>query len=91
MKKIRIFLSIVAVVFAFGGAVASRLIDQNPVYQFIDNPGTENDRCDVVSLECQTSSTMYPCRTIVGGPILRQSSITSCGNDLWRTTAPPSN
>jgi hypothetical protein len=89
MKTIRVYLSVMAIVFAVGGAVASNSL-VNPVYRFVDLTGTEDDRCDPVSLECSTNFN-FPCKVNATSPTLRSVSTpsTSCGVELTRQTAPP--
>lgn len=89
MKTIRVYLSVMAIVFSVGGAIASGLL-VNPVFRFVDLPGTEDDRCDQISLECSTNFS-FPCKVNATSPTLRSinSPSTSCGVELTRQTAPP--
>jgi hypothetical protein len=52
MKTLQLYLSLMAVLFSVAGALASATTFQNPVYQFIDNPGVEDDYCVAASLDC---------------------------------------
>jgi hypothetical protein len=89
MKTIRVYLSVLAIVFSVGGAIASNVLDQIPVYQFIDNPGTEDDRCVAVQLEC-SQNLEFACKVNATSPILKSSpTATACGIELTRATAPP--
>lgn len=87
MRKLRVILSALAIVFAFGGAVASALLPNSVAYEYVTNPEPD---CLSRTITCQSTPTMHPCRTVAGGPILKDSPdfSTQCGNDLWRTTAP---
>jgi hypothetical protein len=88
MKKVRVILSLVAFVFAIGAAIAFGHPAPNTVaYQFIPSPA----KCELKMITCQVTETLYPCRQIVGSPILHEDNDveTSCGRALWRTTPPP--
>jgi hypothetical protein len=89
MKTIRIILSALAIVVSIGGAIASSMMTQDTVYQWIDEPGTEDDLCFPRTLTCGPSLP-FPCTITGSNPILRNSSVimTSCGYELRRTSQP---
>lgn len=62
MKTFRIILSVLAIVVATGGAVASVRFTppQKFMYDFIDNPGTDDDLCQEVLALCEVSGNI-PC------------------------------
>jgi len=87
MKTVRIYLSIMALVFAIGGAIASSHLAPNTVaYEFIDNPDPMPDQCVSNTINCQTTATSQACKVTTNGPVLRETSntSTSCGTELWR-------
>lgn len=79
MKKLRILLSVLAILFAVGGAVASQAV-QNQVYWFV------NDECEEIDLECDIEGDVA-CKfspsdpdTFRSGPI----NHSTCGIELMR-------
>ena len=90
MKKVRIILSVLAIVLAIGGAIASAFTPNTIAYEYVTNPEPD---CLPKSIVCQVPPTSYPCRLVSGGVILREHEDfeTECGDELWRTTPPPNN
>jgi hypothetical protein len=85
MKTIRITLSALAIVISIGGAIASSMMAQTTVYEWIDYPGTEEDMCLARTLTCGVNWQL-PCTISGSYPILRNSSVimTSCGAELTK-------
>lgn len=86
MKTVRVVLSAIAILLAIGAVLASHSGNGTvvPGYEFIDQPGTSNDRCDYKD-DCDISGS-EPC-TFMGEEVqLRDGTdpATSCGNLLWR-------
>jgi hypothetical protein len=85
MKKLRIFLSVAAIVFAIGGTFASQNIPAFAIqgYEYIPaSPGIPAE-CSVVSVDCNTFSANL-C-TINSHKVGNSSSIsTQCGTQLKR-------
>jgi hypothetical protein len=92
MKKVRIFLSVLAIVFAVAGAVASQVVVPLEMgYEFIPASGIDEARCVAVDDICQESGS-YACRVTLADPVLKKFvSSTTCGVELRRTTPPPAN
>jgi hypothetical protein len=90
MKTIRITLSALAIVISIGGAIASSMMAQTTVYEWIDYPGTEEDMCFPRTLTCGPSLPFLCQITGGSGAILRNSSVitTSCGFELRRSSQP---
>jgi hypothetical protein len=85
MKKFRIILGFVALLFAFGGALASSLLVPTPGHVFINNPGTQPDECRFIS-QCDTQGTV-PCTVEISGVDVQLRSkinATTCGTLLQR-------
>lgn len=89
MKTLRVALTVLAVVFAVGGSLASVLRTPQPiVYDYIDNPGSTPDECVAVSLNCDLTSPKM-CKVTPSDPrTLREnddpSAATKCGRQLFR-------
>jgi hypothetical protein len=84
MKKLRIFLSVIAFAGAIGGAAASRLfVSAITGYEFVDRPAPSSDLCIDRGNICDTNGTV-DCRVTQSTPILREHSnpATSCGLPL---------
>ena len=80
MKKVSVFLSLLAFLFAMTGALASqRMFASVQGWEFIDRPGTDDDQC-VYRRDCDTDGTV-DCKVSASAPILHDSSnpATSCG------------
>lgn len=92
MKTIRVYLSILTFVFAFGATLASQLLvpGNKTGWEFIDMPGTEDDSCELHENACDEGGNV-PC-TISGGTILRSNNnvadTPSCGADLKKIGTP---
>lgn len=91
MKTIRVYLSIMAFTLSICGALASTYLTlSDPVYEFIDYPGTEDDMCLAIDLEGCNPTGMFPCKCIIGSVIYRTNYnvSTQCGSALWRNPQP---
>jgi hypothetical protein len=87
MKKVRMILSLTAVLFAIGAAIASVVAPAQPkAYEFV-----ADNVCEERTIECNTTGT-YACRLSMVEPILRENKTqANCGQELKRSTAPPAN
>ena len=84
MKNVRVFLSVAAMVLAFGAVSAFRPMPSDiPGYEFVDLAGTINDRCDYI-MDCQTNGTV-DCRVDSSHPILHETTTPNCGKALKKT------
>ncbi|MEQ1586216.1 MAG: DUF6520 family protein [Cyclobacteriaceae bacterium] len=82
MKKIRIVMSVLALVIAGVGATASQLLMQNPVYEWIESEET----CQSVPVNCELTGTQA-CQFVANGPVYRENDDieNQCGRTLRRT------
>jgi hypothetical protein len=83
MKKIRVILSMLAIVLAIGGAIASTSIRTLDVaYEFVNDE--QEPYCQPHPVECSTFNNSIPCTVTGVTSTLRLSPITSCGQELWK-------
>jgi hypothetical protein len=91
MKKIRIFLTVLAVVVAVGGTIASQAPSALEAgYQFIPASSGNPAQCNFVANICDQSGT-YPCKvnSAPTTPRLWRSDDTACVVELNRIDPPP--
>lgn len=86
MKKVRIILSVAAIVFAFGATFATQFHARpsSIAYEFI--PATEEDpaQCVELTTECQPSG-QSPCALVNGHQVRAKADVqTQCGDQLMR-------
>lgn len=88
MKNTSAYLGILAIIISTSVAIASSKLHHITAYQFIDNPGTENDECLEVEAPCDLFG-QYSCRVSAVSPTLRQTSLvaTHCGPEQFCLTS----
>ncbi len=84
MKKFQVVLSFLAMVIAFGGAMASAEFTTISGYEFVDGPVPQ---C-IYKMECNPTGT-FDCQVLTNTPVLQAFvSSTSCGTSLKHTEQP---
>lgn len=85
MKTIRIYLSVAAIVFSVGGAIASEVLvnSYTVAYRWIDLTGTANDECEQISVTCQETGATTCTVTGIASVLRKDPTVnTSCGIEL---------
>lgn len=80
MKKIRIILSVAAILFAVGASFASRIAPSMTGYEFIPAGGGEPEQCIQRTVDCDVSGS-NPC-TLNTHDVRRDNTVTHCGSSL---------
>jgi hypothetical protein len=82
MKKIRMVLSVLGIVLAGASAMATKVVMQNPVYEWIES----EESCEPVFIDCDVTGTQA-CQLTSGGPVYRENTDieNQCGKALKRT------
>lgn len=91
MKTIRVYLTICAIVISIGGAIGSSFIStEEMVYQWIDEPGIEDDICMPLDLPGCSQNGLFPCKCLLGSVVYRanMTESTQCGSALWKDLLP---